>query len=353
MITHDLEIAKVADRIIKIEDRKTGLKNKEDIHMKILSKLSIRNLKLNKKRTISTIIGIVLSVALICAAASLAISFQATLVENAVNETGYWHIQLLDVQDNQIKDIQSNRDIKNIHEVRNVGYSELDGSKNKDKPYVKLFSMNKETFDTLKFELTEGNFPSSDREIVISRSIIKDAKVDLKIGDIVNFDIGERKTIDDYDLNEGNPYNSREEQIINKTNYSFKIVGIIERPDRSFEQTYEPGYTIISTGISEGENNIYLSLKDPKDYQTSLPELLDVSSYTEVTHHNTEVTKYDYNVNRELLRWEAFAFSDSTVTMLLTFIGIVIVVIIITSIFCIRNSFAIATTEKIKMYLKA
>ncbi|MCI9365701.1 MAG: ABC transporter permease [Clostridia bacterium] len=36
--------------------------------------------------------------------------------------------------------------------------------------------------------------------------------------------------------------------------------------------------------------------------------------------------------------------------MLLTFIGIVIVVIIITSIFCIRNSFAIATTEKIKMY---
>ena len=31
--------------------------------MNILSKLSIRNLKLNKKRTISTIIGIILSVA--------------------------------------------------------------------------------------------------------------------------------------------------------------------------------------------------------------------------------------------------------------------------------------------------
>lgn len=59
--------------------------------MNILSKLSIRNLKLNKKRTISTIIGIILSVALICAVASMGISFQATLVENAINETGYYH----------------------------------------------------------------------------------------------------------------------------------------------------------------------------------------------------------------------------------------------------------------------
>ena len=44
--------------------------------MNILSKLSIRNLKLNKKRTISTIIGIILSVALICAVASMGTSFQ-------------------------------------------------------------------------------------------------------------------------------------------------------------------------------------------------------------------------------------------------------------------------------------
>ena len=39
--------------------------------MNILTTLSIRNLKLNKKRTISTIIGIILSVELICAVASM------------------------------------------------------------------------------------------------------------------------------------------------------------------------------------------------------------------------------------------------------------------------------------------
>ena len=60
--------------------------------------------------------------------------------------------------------------------------------------------------------------------------------------------------------------------------------------------------------------------------------------------------KYSYDVNNELLRWEAFAFSDDTVTMLYAVCGILIFVIMFTSIFCIRNSFAISITEKTKMY---
>ena len=58
--------------------------------MKILNKVSLKNLKLNRKRTVSTVIGIILSTALICAACTLATSFQATLVQNAINETGYY-----------------------------------------------------------------------------------------------------------------------------------------------------------------------------------------------------------------------------------------------------------------------
>ena len=57
--------------------------------MNILTSLSIRNLRLNNKRTIITIIGIILSLALICAVASMGMSFQATLVENAQNQSGY------------------------------------------------------------------------------------------------------------------------------------------------------------------------------------------------------------------------------------------------------------------------
>ena len=39
--------------------------------MNVLKRLALKNLKMNKKRTISTIIGIILSVALICGTATL------------------------------------------------------------------------------------------------------------------------------------------------------------------------------------------------------------------------------------------------------------------------------------------
>lgn len=320
--------------------------------MNILNKISIRNLKLNKKRTISTIIGIILSVALICAVSSLGISFQATLVENAVNETGYYHIQIENVKDSQIKDIENNRDIKDIYQVKNCGYAKLEGSQNKEKPYVKLFSMNRQTFDNLSFKLIEGEFPTNSNEIVISKEINSEAKVDYKVGDTIHLNIGQRQTLDHYKIDNKNPYNQGDEAITNTTEYSLKIVGILEKPNISFEGFSESGYTIISTGLEQGENNLYLSLKNPKEYKSSIPELLGINSYDDlnVIKANEKAKYEDYQINTELLRWEAFAFSDATVSMLYSVIGVVIFVIIFTSIFCIRNSFAIATTEKIKMY---
>lgn len=318
--------------------------------MNILKILSIRNLKLNKKRTISTIIGIVLSVALICAVASMGISFQATLIENAVNESGYYHIELINVKENEIKDIQNNRDVKDIYKVNRCGYAKLDGLKSEDKPYVRLSSMTNDTFKNLKFNLIEGNFPQNSNEVIISQTINNYGKLNYKIGDTIDVNVGQRKTIDDYELNEYNSYLSDGEQLVDTIKYSFKIVGIIERPSFNFENYGDVGFTLISTGITQGQTNLFVSLKSPKDYKTSLAEMLDVENYTKVEEHDTSITKYDYNINTELLRWEAIAFSDSTVNMLFCVIGVVIFVIIFTSVFCIRNSFAIATTEKIKMY---
>ena len=123
--------------------------------MNILNKLSIKNLKLNKKRTISTIIGIILSVALICAVATMIKSFQETLIQNAVNESGYYHLKVPNLTQNEVRDIKSNRDVKDIYEINEIGYAKLDKIKNKDKPYVHLYSMEKQTFENLKYNLIE------------------------------------------------------------------------------------------------------------------------------------------------------------------------------------------------------
>lgn len=322
--------------------------------MNILSKLSIRNLKLNKKRTISTIIGIILSVALICAVASMGISFQATLVENAINETGYYHLKISDVTDENIESLKNNRDIKDVFTISENGYGKLENAQNVDKPYLKLYSMDKDIFELLKFNLIEGRFPENNNEIIISEHIIENAKVNYKIGDKIKVNIGERTTLDNDELYYMNPYIENDERIINTREYEFTIVGIIERPNMNFEAYSDPGYTIISTNMEPEKQEAYITLKNPKEYKKSIPNIVGASSYDSIVglgENADQKLKYDnYQVNDELLRWEVFAFSDSTVNMLYAVIGVVIFIIIFASVFCIRNSFAIATTEKMKMY---
>lgn len=318
--------------------------------MNILNKLTIKNLKLNKKRSLGTIIGIILSVALICAVSNMVSSFRETLIQNAINESGYWHIRLYNVSNDKLKRLKLNKDIDNIYTISEDGYAKLDTIKNEYKPYLKFYGMNKEAFDNLKFKLIKGRFPKNDNEIIISEHLNKNGKANLKIDDEITVNVGDRVTLeDDYVLNDSNPFDKGNEIIKNPNTKKYRVVGIIKRPDVSFEPTSAPAYTTITTSTNEDNFSAFISLKNPRD-KNSFVELLGARNYDEVVNMGINNPRYDYTLNNELLRWEALKFSDSTFSMLLSIAEIVIFIIIFTSVFCIRNSFAISTTEKMRMY---
>ena len=318
--------------------------------MNILNKLTIKNLKLNKKRSLGTIIGIILSVALICAVSNMVSSFRETLIQNAINESGYWHIRLYNVSNDKLKRLKLNKDIDNIYTISEDGYAKLDTIKNEYKPYLKFYGMNKETFNNLEFKLIKGRFPKNDNEIIISEHLNKNGKANLKIDDEITVNVGDRVTLeDDYVLNDSNPFDKGNEIIKNPNTKKYMVVGIIKRPDVSFEPTSAPAYTTITTSTNEDNFSVFISLKNPRD-KNSFVELLGARNYDEVVNKGINNPRYDYTLNNELLRWEALKFSDSTFSMLLSIAEVVIFIIIFTSVFCIRNSFAISTTEKMRMY---
>ncbi len=318
--------------------------------MNILNKLTIKNLKLNKKRSLGTIIGIILSVALICAVSNMVSSFRKTLIQNAINESGYWHIRLYNVSNDKLKRLKLNKDIDNIYTISEDGYAKLDTIKNEYKPYLKFYGMNKEAFNNLEFKLIKGRFPKDDNEIIISEHLNKNGKANLKIDDEITVNVGDRVTLeDDYALNDSNPFDKGNEIIKNPNTKKYRVVGIIKRPDVSFEPTSAPAYTTITTSTNEDNFSVFISLKNPRD-KNSFVELLGARNYDEVVNMGINNPRYDYTLNNELLRWEALKFSDSTFSMLLSITEVVIFIIIFTSIFCIRNSFAISTTEKMRMY---
>jgi len=106
--------------------------------MNILNRLTIRNLLLNKKRSIVTIVGIILSTALICGVAALVTSFQSALIENAKTSYGNWHAIYYNVPKEEQKYIINHVGIKESIVTKDIGYAKLEGSKNLYKPYVFL-----------------------------------------------------------------------------------------------------------------------------------------------------------------------------------------------------------------------
>ena len=102
---------------------------------------------------------------------------------------------------------------------------------------------------------------------------------------------------------------------------------------------------LVTTNSDSDFHNAYVVLKNPNNYKSDLVKLLGTGTYKRIE------SKYeDFSINVSVLMWETMDFSDQTISILTTIIGIVLFVIIVTSVFSIRNSFAISISEKTKTY---
>lgn len=314
--------------------------------MKVLNEITLKSLKLNKKRTIVTIIGIILSVSLITAVFGMVACFRETLLKKAIKDNGYNHIIASGNQD-ILNILKNNREIKKTMVVANLGYSYIN-SKNEYKPYLKLSSVvNPSDFLDLPFNLKEGRFPANSNEVVISNSLLTNGKVNLKIGDTINYKLGKRYACDveldeDYLVKEVKDIDDKiicgKEKLVEEKELSLKIVGIIDRPNYTFESYSSPGYTSLTVNLDSDNLITYNTLKTPKNYNKVFNSLKKSNKFKNLT------------LNNEVLRYEVFKFSDETYNMILTVAFVVTVIIMITSIYCIKNSFDISTLEKTKMF---
>ena len=228
--------------------------------------------------------------------------------------------------------------------------------------------MNDIAMSNVSLNLIEGRFPTNDKEIVIPRHLKTNGRVDYKVGETITLDYGDRVS-DEYILNQNNPFNKYDETFKIKGTKTFKIVGIIERPSTIIENYLAPGYTFM-TYLNEnnysGEYNVYLrytkeALKnryevtarllnvDPikyKKYMTNLSSLKE----SEIDEVKEKIVKMPHNMNEYLISLETMPLKDSTMRVLYMLSAIVIIIIIVSSVFCIKNSFDISITEKTKQY---
>lgn len=318
--------------------------------MKILNKFTIKNLKLNKKRTIVTIIGIMLSTALICGVAGLVSSFQKTLVEATIATDGNFHAKFNNVSKDKFSYVTENQKVKQYFFTSELGWAILDGSENSDKPYVQVMEYDKTALENFGIKLIDGRLPENSNEILISEHIRTNAQVNWKVGDKVTINVGERIAEDGIKLGESNPYQTRidyneqgeeietsmEEKIINAETKTYTIVGITKR--LNYENYSSPGYKV----ITYKEN-----LKDTENISVLYKHANDYKEINKEMSNNLETD--DIELNMDLIRFQG-GLGDSAMAAVISVAGVVIVIIIVASVFVIRNSFSISVSERNRQY---
>lgn len=352
--------------------------------MNLMKTLTLKNLKLNRKRTIVTIVGIILATALLSALVTLVSSFQYSMIEYQKQKGGDFHVKFSNVKMSELSEFKNNRNIESTFETMGMGFAKLDGCKNEDKPYAYVMATDEAGFERGCFHLIEGRRAKNEDEIVIPRHLKTNGRIDIKVGDEITLDVGKR-----YDSNtesvilENCAYEHEAETLTDTVTKRYKVVGIMERPGYGMEDYSAAGYTFVTysdelaaidngtkSEASEADTTLTVysrytqkALRN-KDAVTADIIGVDEKLFAKANNSSVEMSaeesdrflkemenaKYDIYINGYLISYECVFPIDGSFKALFTVAAVVALIIILTSVYCIKNSFNISITEKIRQY---
>ncbi len=328
--------------------------------MNVLKRLTYHSMKLNRKRTLVTIVGVILATSLITAVANMAESLYATYIVYEKKGSGDYHYRFGGVDAQDLKYFRENRLVEKYGIRQILGLAPCKESKNESKPYYVIYAMNEEGFTANMQEVEAGRFPQSEDEIAISKEVKRFGGVDIKLGDLLELDVGDRY-FEGEKLREISNYEEGEE-FCPRQKKTYKVVGILKETGALEIATSPcfPAITYLPEETAKGKLVVYATYTKEglKEVCQTTAGLLGIpqQEYTTMTNlDEQQLSKLgaiasSVSVHRKLVRLERFALEDGLARMLVLLSAFAMGIVIASSVFCIRNSFAISLTEKLKLY---
>lgn len=342
--------------------------------MKLLNKLTLKNLRLNKVRTIVTIVGIMLSAALITVVSGMALSGRQTMIDGQTAWSGNYDVALDIIDTAKIDKIRQNRNVENAFYKERLGYARTKNADGETCNYSVL-AMSENTYgNCFKIDLIKGKFPTNSGEAVVTKSFKTQDGKDVKVGDKITLDVGVLTDKDGNVLDEEGIHNLLQKDfnkcnIIDTVKRTYTVTGIIERPKTS--ELYDPSnLSMIYTASDEKApveairtkhmNKLYIAYtpQSEGDYLQNTADILGFKA-DDMSHViSDEISPEDqqtsginaYEFNSILLSMKGYGSNDATNTVIFSLAVIIIIIVMLASVFVIRNSFAISITEKTSMY---
>lgn len=342
--------------------------------MKLLNKLTLKNLRLNKVRTAVTIIGIMLSAALITVVSGMALSGRQTMIDAQMVYGGNYDVALDIIDNSVIETARNNRNVENAFYKERLGYARTKNADGEICDYSVL-AMSENTYgNCFKIDLIKGKFPTNSGETVVTKAFKTQDGKDVKIGDKITLDVGVLTDKDSNVLDEEGIHNLLQKDfnkcsIIDTVKRTYTVTGIIERPKTS--ELYDPSnfsmiYTVsdekapIEAIRTKHMNKLYIAYtpQSEDDYLQNTADILGFKADDMSNVISDEISPEDqqtsginaYEFNSILLSMKGYGSNDATNTVIFSLAVIIIIIVMLASVFVIRNSFAISITEKTSMY---
>lgn len=342
--------------------------------MKLLNKLTLKSLRLNKVRTIVTIVGIMLSAALITVVSGMALSGRQTMIDGQTEWSGNYDVALDIIDTAKIDKIRQNRNVENAFYKERLGFSKATVADNAEYGYA-VTAISENAFDgCFKLKLEKGSFPTNSNEAVVTGAFKNTDGKDVKVGDKITFELGVLKGTDGKVLGESelldlSPKRFKESKITDKKQKTYTITGIIENPNTRELNNPSSCFEIYTVSDEESPveairtkhmNKLYIAYT-PQSEGNYLQNTADILGFKADDMNNVssdEISPEDqqtsgvngYSFNTTLLAMKGYGGSEGTNVMIFSRAVIIIIIVMLASVFVIRNSFAISITEKTSMY---
>ena len=284
--------------------------------MKNYSEISNKYMKENKKRTILTIVGIILATVLICAVGTLLLSFKDSMLASD-RAKGDFEFILENINPDEVDKVTNNAEVKDssIYQKAEKGKEEqiLNSTR-----VASLSKGNKDYFDKVYTEkVLEGRKPAADGEVII----------DANTKDLLKAELGDSFTLVDKDGKQ------------NKVT----IVGVSEASNFATNSalnfvTYFDGENL------DSQNNywVFLNLKAEKNKQSIINKV--------IADANISGDKFLKQDNTEILYLTGNGGQEGVTEALRNMAIFVIVIIVVCTVTVIYNTFNISVIERIKYF---
>lgn len=295
--------------------------------MNVVKKLTLRHLSENKGRTIITLIGICISVAMITAVFTAMASFISFFGKTALFQNGDWHFEVTDVSDDTINKTLADDRVESVIRIKpsNGFVFEIDGGNSK-KDYELCSLCDKAYLEHMIPTEIEGSLPSAPGEAAVSGDYIKRHMLDWKAGDKVTLPIGHF---------EGDGNDTDSYSFVKTGERSFTITAVLDYNLPTLD------YPILILGSDEemhsGIITALFKLNSPNF--SALKTINSICSDYKIEHPDT---------NTELLAANLSFDKGGYLSTLVPPVIFLLTLIIIASVLLIYNAFSMSLSERVR-----